>query len=254
MVKVKEDLTGVVFTRLTALKQTDDYISPNGNHYAQWLCECNCEDRSIVVVRQAYLKNGHTTSCGCLSREKASDRWIGNNYGKNLKKENKSDLSGPYGIIWSTNTNEEIYFDLEDSDKILKHTWMVGKRGYPVAHIEGKIITMHVFLGCKGYDHADRNPLNNQRNNLRKATPTENTRNKSRQSNNTSGFIGVSWNKSRNKWESYIKTEEKYVRLGQFINKEDAIKARLQAEVKYFGDFAPQQHLFKEYGILTIQN
>ena len=30
---------------------------------------------------------------------------------------------------------------------------------------------------------------------------------------------------------------------------DDAIKARLLAEVKYFGDFAPQRHLFKQYGI-----
>jgi hypothetical protein len=32
--------------------------------------------------------------------------------------------------------------------------------------------------------------------------------------------------------------------------KEDAIKARLAAELKYYGDFAPQRHLFKEYNII----
>ena len=31
--------------------------------------------------------------------------------------------------------------------------------------------------------------------------------------------------------------------------KEDAIKARLMAEKKYFGYFAPQRHLFEEYGV-----
>ena len=34
-------------------------------------------------------------------------------------------------------------------------------------------------------------------------------------------------------------------------NQEDAIKARLKAELKYFGEFAPQKHLFKQYGIAT---
>ena len=34
------------------------------------------------------------------------------------------------------------------------------------------------------------------------------------------------------------------------MNKEDAIKARLEAEAKYYGDFAPQKHLFEEYGIV----
>lgn len=31
--------------------------------------------------------------------------------------------------------------------------------------------------------------------------------------------------------------------------KEDAIKIRLKVEAKYFGDFAPQKHLFEQYKI-----
>lgn len=39
MVKVKEDLTGRVFGRLTVIKQVDDYIEPkSGKHRSQWLC------------------------------------------------------------------------------------------------------------------------------------------------------------------------------------------------------------------------
>jgi hypothetical protein len=37
--------------------------------------------------------------------------------------------------------------------------------------------------------------------------------------------------------------------LGYFINKDDAIKTRLSAEAKYYGEFAPQKHLFEEYGV-----
>ena len=254
MVKVKEDLTGRHFGRLIVLQQTDDYVSPRGEHSAQWICECSCVERNKVVVRQAYLRNGHTKSCGCLSRELASDRWIGNTYGIDSKEANKNDLSGEYGILWSSNTNEEIWFDLDDADQILQYRWMVGKRGYPVAHIDNKMITMHVLLGYKGYDHIDRNRLNNRKNNLRYATSVENARNRSKQSNNTSGVIGVSWNKGRNKWESYIKTGTKQMHLGQFIDKNSAIRARLEAEHKYYGEFAPQKHLFEQYNILTIQN
>ena len=32
-------------------------------------------------------------------------------------------------------------------------------------------------------------------------------------------------------------------------NKEDALRARLQGEAKYYGLDAPQRHLFKQYGI-----
>ena len=35
------------------------------------------------------------------------------------------------------------------------------------------------------------------------------------------------------------------------MNKHDAIIARLKAELEYYGiNFAPQRHLFEEYGII----
>ena len=46
-----------------------------------------------------------------------------------------------------------------------------------------------------------------------------------------------------------IVLNKKDIYLGRYSNKEDAIKARLEAEIKYFGEFAPQRHLFEQYGI-----
>ena len=57
------------------------------------------------------------------------------------------------------------------------------------------------------------------------------------------------FDKSRNKWSARIVFDNKNLYLGRYYNKEDAIKARLQAEAKYFGEFAPQQYLFKQYSI-----
>ena len=68
-------------------------------------------------------------------------------------------------------------------------------------------------------------------------------------SNNKSGVIGVSKNKKRDKWISSIVISGKYNFLGYFNNKDDAIKSRLNAELKYFGNLAPQRYLFDEYGI-----
>ena len=34
------------------------------------------------------------------------------------------------------------------------------------------------------------------------------------------------------------KINQKYIYLGSFINKQDAIKVRKEAELKYFGEFA----------------
>ena len=57
------------------------------------------------------------------------------------------------------------------------------------------------------------------------------------------------WDKNNNKWMSSIEFNKKYIYLGRFIVKDDAIIARLKAEKKYYGEFAPQRHLFEEYGI-----
>jgi len=98
-------------------------------------------------------------------------------------------------------------------------------------------------------DHKDRNKLNNRKENFRPATHSQNSMNKDLQSNNTSGIIGVHWYSSKDKWASGIMLNRKQIHLGYYINKDDAIKARLKAEQQYFGEFAPQQHLFEQYGI-----
>jgi hypothetical protein len=65
--------------------------------------------------------------------------------------------------------------------------------------------------------------------------------------NNTSGVKGVSWNKSKKKWDAKIWFKGKGIYLGRFPNKQDAITARLEAEDKYF---KPMINKYKELGIL----
>lgn len=248
MVKVKEDLTGKIFGRLTVVKQVEDYILPCGKHHARWLCRCSCIDQKEVVVWGASLRRGDTTSCGCLGRE---------NQIQSCKKYNEYRIEGDIVIGLTTNTNKEFYVDLKNFDKIKDYCWyeQKGGAGSLKTHIpkSQKIISMHQMLGFKNYDHIDRNELNNLESNLRPATYQENARNHSLLSNNTSGFTGVSWDKKMSKWRSYIVINKQQIHLGLYINKEDAVIARLKAEAKYYGEFAPQRHLFDEYGI-SINN
>ena len=241
MVKVKQDLTGQKFGMLTVVRQGDDYINNSGKHFARYLCKCDCGNEILVSVTADMLKSGRTRSCGCLRKTIPQ---------KMFKKENKKDLSGDYGVVWATNTNEEIYFDLEDADEILKHSWGVDSQGYATTTINGKKVKMHTFLGYPYYDHHNRNKLDNQKSNFVKCTTSENNTNKAKQSNNTSGFIGVSWHKQFGKWRARIQIDKKEVSLGLFDDIQDAIIARLTAEKEYYRDFAPQRHLFDQYGIL----
>lgn len=255
MVKVKDDITGwnmwehgVPESRLSVIKQAEDYIKPNGKHEAQYLCKCNCDEHNIIVVRADYVKSGHTTSCGCIQKEKISQI---------SKKYNDYDLTNKYGVGYCSNTKSTFYFDLEDYELIKNYCWseyIDKKTGYHSLRAydtnSGKIILMHYLLGYKNGDHIDRNPLNNQKDNLRIATHQENSCNRGIYINNTSGITGVYWDKQHNKWRARINVDNKNVNLGLFVKKEDAIKVRLQAEAQYFGEFSPQKHLFEEYNII----
>lgn len=110
---------------------------------------------------------------------------------------------------------------------------------------------MHQIIVGKWSDHNDRNPLNNRKDNLRKASYAENTQNHSKRKDNTSGITGVTFNKHINKWQVCININKKRTHLGSFINKEDAIITRLKAEKEYYGEFAPQQNLFEKYNIVS---
>jgi hypothetical protein len=86
-------------------------------------------------------------------------------------------------------------------------------------------------------DHEDGNPANNKWSNLRDATHQENGCNLKIDIQNTSGVAGVRWNKSRQRWQTYIGVNRKLLYLGLFESFEDAVAARQTAELKYFGEF-----------------
>ena len=206
----------------------------------QWLCQCDCKDKTLVVVIGNNLKkkNG-TKSCGCLNKEVVSF----NSRTKN-RKYNTYDLSGEYGIGY-TAKGEEFYFDLEDYDKIKDYYWSVnGKNGYIRTFINGVTVMMHRFItDCPtnmsiDHIHGNKTRNNNRKNNLRICTAQENGMNVGLQSNNTSGCTGVIWNKHRNTWMATIKYNNKRIYLGSYKIFEDAVKARKEAEDKYFGEFS----------------
>ena len=233
------DLTNQTFERLTVVKRVEN--DKDGN--AQWLCKCCCDGKLLIVLGRS-LRRGDTKSCGCLKIEKAFET-------KN-KKYNSYTLTGEYGIGY-TYKNETFDFDLEDYNKIKNFCWNKNKFGYIVTNINGSVKAMHQIImdypDNQELDHKDRNKSNNRKENFRNATHSQNSMNKDLQSNNTSGIIGVSWNSNKSKWASEIMLNKKKIFLGYYINKDDAIKARLEAEIKYFKEFAPQKHLYEKYGI-----
>ncbi len=173
------------------------------------------------------------------------------------KKYNTYKLSENFGIGIASNCSEEFYFDLEDYDKIREYCWYKDfSNGYmKIKTPDDKWIYMHRFITDFKYelvDHINRNKLDNRKGNLRNATKKQNILNRNGViSTNTSGVTGVYFSNTKHKWIAQICVDDKVKYLGIFVDKEDAIKMRLQAEAKYFGQSAPQRCLFERYGVIA---
>lgn len=79
-------------------------------------------------------------------------------------------------------------------------------------------------------DHINHVRNDNRLCNLTEATNQENAKNRGIQTNNSSGSTGVLWSEKHKNWKAQIKVDQKVIYLGTFINKNEAIKARNQAE------------------------
>ena len=227
------DLTGQKFGRLTVVKRTDNYVTPKGTKHSRWLCECDCGNPNLIAVTGTHLKTGHTQSCGCYKADV---------HFKTHKKYNLYDLSGEYGIGYTSNTKEPFYFDLEDYNLINKYSWSINKDGYIAAYIDknNPVCYIHrlVMQTNQKIDHINHNKSDNRKCNLREATSSQNGMNKELLSRNTSGVTGVDWMPSIKKWRARITVNGAEIHLGVFDEFEDAVKARKDGEEKYFGEFS----------------
>ena len=135
-------------------------------------------------------------------------------------------------------------------------TWKDRKRGVKVGGIAGtqnKVGYIYISINQKKHlahrlvwiymkgrwpeyeiDHINHVKNDNRHENLREVkNRVEQSRNKTKQSNNVSGYVGVYLDKKKKKWRAQIHISKKHIFLGYFQNKEEAAQARKEAEVKY---------------------
>lgn len=227
------DLTGKKFGKLKVIKRGEN----NKCGQARWWCQCDCGNPELKLIVGVRLTNEETKSCGCLQKEVASITH---------SKPNKYDLSGEYGIGYTSQPDSygrnEFYFDLEDYDKIKNYSWSFS-HDY-LRDTKDRSIAMHQLILPTEYGfiaehiHGAKSKNDNRKSNLRIATQSQNLMNTRNRSDNTSGVKGVRWRKDTNKWTAFIWVNKKHISLGCFNNFDDAVKARKEAEEKYFGEFS----------------
>ena len=156
------------------------------------------------------------------------------------------------GRFWFKMRSREMF----ESDRIFKswNTKHAGREAFLVEHdlgykkggVLGVIIFAHRAAWAMthgewpehGIDHINGNKADNRLANLRKATQSENMRNRGPQQNNKSGFKGVFWDNQKRQWTARITLQGKQTHLGGFPTPEAAHAAYAAFVNGHHGDFA----------------
>lgn len=208
---VETDLSEQTFGRLTL-------VSKETGVKDKWECVCSC-GKTTIVLRYALL-NGNTQSCGCKRAEthtrhgmhKTRFYKIWNNMINRCTYESSVNYKdyGGRGIRFCTEWKDFLNFKRDLYGSYSAHSSKHGEH--------------NTFI-----ERVDVNG-NYEASNVKWATRKEQSLNKRVCKGNTSGHTGVAWCKKKNKWRARISSKDKDVHLGYFVELEDAVKVRQEAE------------------------
>lgn len=189
------------------------------NKHVWWKVKCDCGE--IKYLQGSQLRNGTTSTCGCLLSDKRGSKR--ENHGRTKTKEYKIWTSMCGRVTRPDESTRKWYFDKGIS---VSSEWRAG------------FTQFYEDMGdCpEGYSLDRIDPAGDYcKENCRWASLELQSINKGLFCNNTSGKTGVSLNQ-HGKYMAYIYNKGERIHLGSHITYESAVKARLEAEEKYWGD------------------
>lgn len=219
----KVDLLGSKCGRLEVIRENP--VRANDGR-VKWDCVCDCG--KTVTVMGKHLKSGHTQSCGCYKIEKSSERF--STHGKTRTK------------IYNT------WCNIKERCCNPKNTSYHNYGGKGIKMHESFVDSFETFYATVGDPPDETKDWSIDRmdytkdyepGNLRWATPPQQAQNRGMQSNNSSGYTGVSFmdNGKNEYWVAHwVDLNGKQVskcfsikKLGYECAKELAIEARKDA-------------------------
>lgn len=203
--------------------------------------KCKCEWCDNEVKRTEY----------CNRHQQQIKRWGEVRFSRGDKNQYIINNEENYAeiILYDKNLNEKAraIIDIEDLERCKPYKWTLRNDGYVSTKKNYKGIKLHRFIANtpEGMhtDHINRNRLDNRKDNLRICSQQENNKNKGLYSVNKTGHRGIEVREMTTKtvYLSVIRFEGKSHHLGSFDNIDDAIKAREQAELKFYGYLLDEQ-------------
>lgn len=215
----RKDLTSNKYTRLTVIDFSHFHIQPSGQRKAVWDCLCECGNE--LKVSHSNLVTDHTQSCGCLKQERITKHGMSGTTEYRSYREMKNRC---------TNKNDTGYS-------------YYGERGIKICdrwleEMPAGFNNFYEDLGpCPEGMSLERIEVEGDYTpeNCKWETDSMQSYNTRIKSHNTSGRTGVGWDSSRNKWIAQIGYLGKVISLGRYFSFDEAVSAREDAEMEYFG-------------------
>ena len=206
-----KDMTGQRLGKILVLNPTIDLSTPNISMTLKWNCLCDCGKYKTFPHKSVVGKK--IKSCGCIRNKhnmtgtRPHEIWMGMKYRCN----------GTGGKMSMYYAGKGITYDPLWED--FNNFWEDMKSGYS-DDLELERVDVN-----KGY----------YKDNCTWVTHGEQVINRGIQTNNTSGRTGVRQPKGNPKWVATIQFQGNVIHLGSFNSFTEAVKAREEAELKYFG-------------------
>ena len=201
---------------------------------------CGREQVKLHTIKSLHVCNKH------YSQYQRHKKFLDNNP-RTTNDLNEIIIDKDVAKIQLYNTKQEVIgealVDVEDIPKVAQYKWRLNKGGTDRSKCLGVLtgngketytnsLHRHIMNCPSGVyvDHINGNRLDNRKSNLRICSNQENNFNTIKRSVNTSGYKGVWYDKTRDKWVSEIKVNDKKIFIGRYINIEDAAFTRFYAE------------------------
>ena len=222
MKNAKMELAGHKYNKL----RVEGYWGRKGKHH-HWNCICECGNKSVVSTSN--LRQGHTKSCGCTKLKMENDGQFKNKKTKFIEKDDF--------YLGITDKGEEFKIDKEDYPKVKDFTWHTSTKGYLKTTIGGnkgykKQIHRMILSPPDNMvvDHINHDKKDNRKANLRVCESFQNSYNRK------SGKRGIYYRLGS--YRVMIGHKNKRIHLGTYKTYEEALGVRLEAENKYYKEYA----------------